>query len=90
MLDCLNEDPENDDQGEIKSLKKKIESGKKEDLQIDFDSDEKEFLDNVSWDTDSDEEDLIKDEKIAKKYLEGNKNRQKSMDSKSKASPRKA
>lgn len=90
VLDYLNEENEKDSQVDNKSLKKKIESGKKEELQIDFDSDEKEFLDNISWDTDSDEEDLIKDEKIAKKYLEGNKNRQKSVDSKSKNSPRKA
>lgn len=65
---------ENEIQNENKSLKKKIESARKEDIQIDFDSDEKEFLDNVSWDTDSDEDDLIKDEKIAKKYLENFKN----------------
>ena len=90
VLDNLNEENEKDNQVDNKSLKKKIESGKKEEFQIDFDSDEKEFLDNISWDTDSDEEDLIKDEKIAKKYLEGNKNRQKSVDSKSKNSPRKA
>ena len=65
---------ENEIQNDNKSLKKKIESARKEDIQIDFDSDEKEFLDNVSWDTDSDEDDLIKDEKIAKKYLENFKN----------------
>ena len=39
-----------------------------------LDSDEKEFLDNISWDTDSDEDNLINDERLAKKYLDQSKN----------------